>query len=1179
MHHQALIRILLRKLRYEKLANVSRLFAFSALLSALSLSVTAQPDLEDEVPALYKSSLGTLSISDAHFRIGQQSLRWDWVAGDTLIMDLSPEEKSFVNTNINSYAYTHFEMWVHNEAAGRDTFNIQFINDRGDAQFRFSFNVNFEGWRRLIRSYKYDMYRIRENYTTIYWNVDKIYLLAPIVGSGSIFIDNIQYMRSNARKHSDRVMPDLYDADINKLNNLSSNYYYSLDTITPIHPVANPTSSHLAELNMIRQRIRTYSADLGAAPSSVELNNANTHYNSFDIRFTDGKIRGKNINRPKDFSSSFIILMRDFVHNGNESSREKAVNLLKLMLDNGIAGGSGRWFAGGAEGYGDREFYKALISIESLDDDHFKYQIWDWLKWSTDINLGWHPDPNGKFNTDNFHVLFDAFKCIIILSPDDRYAVQSLYLLKSYLEKFLTPQNGDSDGLKPDGTGFHHQAHYNSYMYAYGTIASFILPLLQGTSFQINPASYDHLVIAFYALGLMTNKTEYAYSLSGRLPFDLETPLFSRDYTNLAITGGSITGSSPYDPVVAAMQKRIFRANAQFAETNAEPFPTGFWQMNYSPLALFRKNSWCVTIKGVNKYFWGTETFPNQNRYGRYQAYGSLTVMYDQGAAASGLAEPGWDWVKVPGATTITLPYSELGSVATINEFNALAFAGGARFGVPQQNSPTDRILEHIHGNYGMFGMTFQQTSASPSHNPSFKFRKSFFCFDDMILCLGSNINNNDGLNETITTLYQNALSSANQVSYVNGNSYSGTSTSLTLSEQENQWLVDAYKTGYFVLKGNAIKVERKSQTTPIHSASGATATGDFANAYISHGYAPSSASYAYVVVPNTTPGQMAGIAQNIENEATTPFTIIQQDSAAHIVRENKTNVFGFSFFLPNNNLTNTPYVKANSHPCVSLMRKTKDTLRISLVNPDLNLVNNVSTAIPITLTLNGAWQRLPDPLNQQSAVISNEHNETIIQFTPADGLPAYITLAQVNEVILPIYHLSLTGRQDFEKKENLLSGNLQTSEDITVYLERSESGREKWETVFSSDFKSSPSVQQFSYNDNTIITNQDYQYRLRSREASGEWKFSNIIFLNGVYANASKTTITPNPANSFIDLILKSKPSTPIQWLISDANGKQVKHGQMNTQKTQISITELQPGYYIISLSNNESHPFVVIR
>src|SRR5690606_4143938 len=398
--------------------------------------------------------------------------------------------------------------------------------------------------------------------------------------------------------------------------------------------------------------------------------------------------------------------------------------------------------------------------------------------------------------------------------------------------------------------------------------------------------------------------------------------------------------------------------------------------MNYSPLAMYRRDNWAATIKGINNYFWGTEIAAGANRYGRYQGYGAVEIMYPGGLAASGLTATGWDWNKAPGTTTILLPFPQLmlpDSTSFLAEKNAYNFAGGVKFRTPAPNAPSDIILADLHGDYGMFGLNFRQLSATTTHNPSFTFRKSFFCFGDKIVCLGSNINNNDGANKTITTLFQGNLPSTGTPTVVDGSSKTGISQSEDLSKTNAHWLIDAYKTGYYVLPGNTIHVERQSQTSPDQSGSGATTTANFANAFIDHGNAPSSAEYAYVIAPNTTESDMASFAAGMQSPATRVFDILQQDTAAHIIRENASGVTGFSLFLPNDNLVSNDVLKANDVPCVTMMQVNTDTLRISLVNPDLNLVNNVSTAVPITLTLYGKWSKIPDIPSKYANVISAE--------------------------------------------------------------------------------------------------------------------------------------------------------------------------------------------------------------
>lgn len=69
-----------------------------------------------------------------------------------------------------------------------------------------------------------------------------------------------------------------------------------------------------------------------------------------------------------------------------------------------------------------------------------------------------------------------------------------------------------------------------------------------------------------------------------------------------------------------------------------------------------------VTLKGYTTDVWGSEIYRKDNRYGRYQSYGSVQIMGYPSRLASGYDENGWDWNRLPGTTTIHLPFELLDS-------------------------------------------------------------------------------------------------------------------------------------------------------------------------------------------------------------------------------------------------------------------------------------------------------------------------------------------------------------------------------------------------------------------------------------------------------------------------------------------------------------------------------------
>lgn len=1147
----------------------------TGLLILSSTFCYAQPDLENTVPENYSAAKGSLSISDRHYRLGTHSLQWNWVAGDTLIIDLDAADEQRVYANLLIWGQNHFEMWAHNETPATDTFSVNFINWQGRDQFRFSFNTNYNGWRRLLRSYRHDMLKDVVEYSKYWWNVDKIYILAPTSGSGSIYIDNIQYMRTSEMKYSDRQMPDLYA--LASETYYSSDFYYRLDTLNANLPLPTPTAKQIGELGIIKQRILENGK--GTSPSPAELNMANAKYDTYNIEIDGDIIRGKDIADPSEIGDMFSTFTRSYIHNNDTDNRDKAINLLRQMLDGGLAGGSGRWFAGSSWGYDDMVFFKALINASNFVDEELKYKIWDWLQWSIGINLGGDNNSDGKFDEDNFYVLQDAYLCLVAFSPDDAHAVRDLQRLILYIEKFLQVQKGNTDGMKPDGTAFHHYGHYNAYSYTYQTIIDPILYTFRGTSFLINADAYENLRKVVYAQYLMVNKTQYANSLSGRHPFFTPITFSWSFYTKMSQIGGEIM-NKPLDEIIAGMRTRLYGIGIPPSGIPAEPNPSGFWQMNYSPVAMYRRSNWAATIKGINNYFWGTEMTSTENRYGRYQSYGSVEIMYPGGFAASGAGATGWDWNKAPGTTTIAMPFSKLklpDGTSYLAEKNTFNFAGGVKFGTPASNAPSDVILADLHGEYGMFGLNFKQMAATATHNATFVFRKSYFCFGDKIVCTGSDISNNDGTNKTITTLFQTNLPSAGTPTVVDGASKTGITQSEDLSKTNAHWLIDAYKTGYYVLAGNTIHVERQAQTSPDQSGSGATTTANFANAYIDHGNAPAGGKYAYVIAPNTTTGEMTGFASDMQSPATRAFDILQQDADAHIIRENATGVTGFSLFMPNNNLVSNDILKGNDVPCVAVMQIKEDTLRISLVNPDLKLVNNISTAVPITLTLYGKWSKIPDIPSGYASVLSSEGMETIIQFNPADGLPAEIGLIKSNEVILPITSLSFSGRSDAPGNQNVLHLKIENdNEMMTYYLERQASGSNTWKVIDNYSFEATTGSQEYSFYDKNIEA-PAYLYRVKWQEGSGLWQYSNMVMLKNNRPGA--ITIAPNPATNAFMIRLTQKPKDNLNWTMTDASGKTVKQGRLVSATESISVQGLASGLYFLRLSTGETVRVAVAR
>lgn len=216
---------------------------------------------------------------------------------------------------------------------------------------------------------------------------------------------------------------------------------------------------------------------------------------------------------------------------------------------------------------------------------------------------------------------------------------------------------------------------------------------------------------------------------------------------DLAMHGGKILGLQTADPVLAGTFNRKYGVHKDFKYNNKSE-DVGFYQMNHANAGIYRHTNYMIVAKGFNNQLWGAEIYQKQNRFGRYQSYGALTVIKPGGKDKNGFDNKKWDWNYQPGGTTKVLPWKKLiAPTNRIDQRNKNPFAGSLAYDLKDTE-----YLKGFIGNYGMFSMDFNEVKGlgfsgslfPDSHDPSFRWKKTVFFFGDMVLCLGSNINHND---------------------------------------------------------------------------------------------------------------------------------------------------------------------------------------------------------------------------------------------------------------------------------------------------------------------------------------------------------------------------------------------------------------------------------------------------
>ena len=142
-------------------------------------------------------------------------------------------------------------------------------------------------------------------------------------------------------------------------------------------------------------------------------------------------------------------------------------------------------------------------------------------------------------------------------------------------------------------------------------------------------------------------------------------------------------------------------------------------------------------------------------------------------------------------------------------------------------------------------------------HRIQFDFKKSIFFFENLLICLGSNITSSDTNDKVVqTTLFQDRLISPSSSIKVNGVEYSASTTlSVTTPSSEERTyttLTDVNGNFYYIPDPSKSILHVHVQTQNSMTDGGSEASsGDYGTAWFQHGTSPSIANghYEYAVL------------------------------------------------------------------------------------------------------------------------------------------------------------------------------------------------------------------------------------------------------------------------------------------------------------------------------------------
>ncbi len=635
----------------------------------------------------------------------------------------------------------------------------------------------------------------------------------------------------------------------------------------------------------------------------------------------------------------------------------------------------------------------------------------DWITSSaasaSDFPLLWEET---GYNSDAVRSMFNTRLCYILSLPTNRSErkTEMLYLQKLF-NKSLQISNGWADFIKSDYLGYHHKGAYLS-SYAPGALhtASLMVYLLEGSDYQIGEKAIDNLSKAILTTRIYSNKYDAPRALNGRFPTNLNALLGNMPYflyvankknpLQQELKAAFMRLWNPKEPVfksfiedveggimyhgsIGALELAVNTANQNIT---AEKAPNGYWYFPNGGLTVYRQKDWLVSWKGVSKYIWDYESADVQNVYGRYTSAGVLSILASGNpisTEASGYGIDGWNWTRLPGATTFDLPKEEVKTRKTRN-FIPESFLGGA----------------NLNGSFGVSGMNYMDPFTSLKAN------KSVFFFDDYLVALGSDIVASNDLHTVQTTLAQLAVSKENNTSYLNNQKITSLNTKINNPGGKAATYVDVMGHAYYIKTSDEILLERKNQTEPQQSDKN-VASGDFETFRIIHGTNPKNSSYQYVIKVN---GGTQG-AKQLKDSFDKIFNIVQNNSVAHVVTYQPKNITGYAIRKENSPLTNGLIVSADK-PCFAMIQQeTSNQVSLSVSNPELGrttkfmqyndittreLWHAKSTYQPVQITLKGSWSINPKAVNSDVKVISDK-GTTVLEFNCFDGKNIEIDLVK----------------------------------------------------------------------------------------------------------------------------------------------------------------------------------------
>ncbi len=885
------------------------------LITAMAAPAFAYPELESfekNAPRYLKLSGGSTEISKDKAIDGSKSLKWNFENGDSLVFKTGPLGNVNVWTGYGGYSRSSLTLPICFESLDEGLLLVEILAGNKVAG-TIEVPAAHVGWQQLVYHYSYRS-KIKWVNPKLRDKLDALRITAKgFQKPSSVFLDAIKFNHPRDFRDARECIKEPWfpaEHDFRQRPAPSAKDLAKLDALhRSIVPKENPKISKKSWQKQLDQ-IRTTIAEKGYHKGKGIKGNLGPIFGFINSVANKWAVCADPALKAQ-FAAEFLQV--------NDWLQEQG------LVVNGAAGR--------ANNYVGRTYVDAATLMQGPLKDHGTLEkTLNYLKWAYSYDEQVFSD-NYQKSMDYFHN--EAFRLLRIAlthaDPTVRWHHVSQFRIS--LSKQLV------QSVKPDGSIYHHGFHY----FAYGNMGinsiSGVLRALSDAGLPIDRAGADTVKLALKQMRWYSGST-ILWSLHGRNASGT-SGIPSGAFLNLGKAYSSYrNGKWDADLVNAYLRYQPGQANKpEFAKFRPEASPSGFNTMPYAALGMHRRDDWLAGIKGVSKYAAAGESYANANRHGIFMSHGQLELLTHPAPLPSihgSGTRPnlGYDWCAIEGATTVHAPLAKL------------ANGNGTR--IPRSSQGFVGGLSH-RGRNGVFVQKFDESYLANiarkkgQKGGNFQALKSWFTFDNRIICLGSDITLDQSTYPIRTNLFQKFLTPDHAITIANAQplALGEKGTHHKLSSETNQ-LVDPYGNAYFTPDPVTLRI---SEQTSRDCNDKNDTKGNYSTAWIDHGINPTQASYEYAI-----------LVQPELDQITRPnYQVLHRNSKAHVVKDALTNSTGYVIFDSAFRPAETETLRSVNQACLVMIEEKPDGITISLVDPDLHL--DQPGPRTLSLTLRGSYR------------------------------------------------------------------------------------------------------------------------------------------------------------------------------------------------------------------------------